>query len=184
MCIPLRKNTKDNNKVTLFRLTTSDASKFSYKDVSRMILATLDCRLVQCDENELINGEITLVDVSNFSFKHFTNIISNFGCVRAYLNYTQEAAPTKIAETHFVNCPSIINNLMSYLKPILKKEVRDTLMFHSSLESLYEYVPRDILPEDLGGTAKKLSQFHLDVKEMLEKHRDYLLNEDNWKIID
>ena len=183
-CLGLRENTKDNHKVTIFRLSSADASKFTYLDVTRLIIALLDCRLVYCDENELINGEISIVDVSNFTFRHFTKIIPHVGIMKAYFNYAQEAAPIRIIHSHFINCSPLMSKLMAIVRPFLKKEVSDSIKFHSSLESLYEFVPKDILPVDFGGTAESLNEYHLKVKEVFEKSRDYLKCDDNWKIED
>lgn len=183
-CVGLRKNTKDNHKVTVFKLNITDPSKFSYVDITRMIIAMLDCRLVYCDENELINGEVSLVDVSHFSFRHFPKVVTHLGLLKAYLHYAQEAAPVRIVQTHFINCSWVVNKLMSYIKPLLRKEVSETLIFHSSLESLYEYIPKDILPVDFGGTAEPLNELYMKVKEVFERHRDYLACDDNWKIED
>lgn len=183
-CFGLRKNTKDNHKVSVYRLKSSDASKFTYINITRLILALLDCRLAYCDENELINGEISLVDVKGFSFRHFTKIVPHLGIMKTYMNYVQEAAPVRIVQSHFINCSPIMNKLMSLVKPFLRKEVSDTIIFHSSLESLHEYIPKDILPVDFGGTAESLDENHLRVQEWFESYRDYLMDDDSWKIED
>lgn len=183
-CFGLSKNTKDNHKVTVFRLKSFDTSKFTYIHIIRMILALLDCRLVYCDENELINGEISLIDVTGFSFRHFTKIVSHLGSLKTYMSFTQEAAPVRIVQSHFINCSPLMNRMMSLIKPFLRKEVSDTMFFHSSLESLYEYIPKDILPVDFGGTAESLSETHLKVNEWFKNYRDYLMNDENWRIED
>ncbi|XP_070509751.1 alpha-tocopherol transfer protein-like [Chironomus tepperi] len=183
-CLGFRKNTKDNHKVTLFRISSTDASKFQLNDITRLIVAMMDCRFIHCDDNELIDGEISLVDMENFTFRHFTRIMSHLGILKTYADYGQEAAPIKIIETHFINCPSIFNKFMSFVKPFLGKQVRDTLICHSSLDSLYTYIPKDILPVDYGGTAEPLDEYHVKVKEVFESYRDYILCDDNWKIED
>lgn len=70
------------------------------------------------------------------------------------------------------------------MKPFLKKEVIESMKIHSTLESLYEYVPQDILPKEYGGSEFSLSELTPLVKPWLEEKREYILNDDNWKIED
>jgi hypothetical protein len=52
-------------------------------------MTMLDGRLVHCDENELINGEIGIIDLSGFGFRHFTHVLANISTVKAYSRYAQ-----------------------------------------------------------------------------------------------
>lgn len=182
--VGLKKLTKDSNKVTVFKLTTPDAKLFSYVDLVRLCIAMLDCRFVYCDENELINGEVSIIDVTNFTFGHFRKILTNISTMKAYLAYAQEAAPIKITQSHFINCSSILSKMMAILKPFMRTEVWESMKFHSSLESLQEYIPKDILPVDYGGNGESLDESFVRIKKMFEDCREYLLCDDNWKIED
>ncbi len=53
---------------------------------------------------------------------------------------------------------------------MLSKPVRDSIVFHPDLESLYSVVDREILPEELGGSAGKFSND--GCREMLEQMDD------------
>jgi hypothetical protein len=178
------KNTKENHKITVFRLADPDPNNFSYNDIIRLILASLDARLIHCDENELIDGEISVVDVSGFGFRHFTRTISCLGTMKAYMGYAQEAAPVKIIQSHFINCPPIMSKMLSVMKPFMMKEVWETLKVHTSLESLYEYLPRELLPSEYGGSVGSLDDMTKSTKEFVESHRDYIFCDDNWTILD
>ena len=37
------------------------------------------------------------------------------------------------------------------MKPLLNERVKNSIHFHNSLESLHEEVPKEILPQELGG---------------------------------
>ena len=39
------------------------------------------------------------------------------------------------------------------IKPFLSKQVRNSIHFHDSLETLHQYVPKEILPTELGGSS-------------------------------
>lgn len=183
-CCALPKNTKENHKISVFRLVDNNPNNFSYIDIVRMVLAQLDARLIYCDPNELIDGEISIIDLSGFGFKHFTKIFSNLSMMKAYFGYAQEAAPIKIVQSNFVNCPAIMGKVMTIIKPFLKKEVWETIKMHSSLESLYECIPKDLLPIEYNGSVGCLDEFHRLTELGMELNRDYLLCDDNWNIKD
>ncbi len=63
---------------------------------------------------------------------------------------------------------------------MLSKAVRDSIIFHSDLESLHAEVDREILPEELGGTA---GPFNNDgVREALEQMGDLLTEFKSYRI--
>ena len=39
------------------------------------------------------------------------------------------------------------------IKPFLSEQVRNSIHFHDSLETLHEHVPKEILPTELGGSS-------------------------------
>ena len=38
------------------------------------------------------------------------------------------------------------------IKPFLNEQVKKSIIFHNNLESFHNYVDKEILPEELGGT--------------------------------
>lgn len=88
-CFGLPKNTKENHKISIFRLADSDPKNFYYVDIVRLIMTMLDGRFVHCDDNELIDGEVGIIDVSGFGFRHFTQVLSNISTLKAYSRYAQ-----------------------------------------------------------------------------------------------
>lgn len=77
-----------------------------------------------------------------------------------------------------------MEKLLGIMKPFLKKEVVESIKIHSSFDTLYEYVPRDHLPTELGGTKYSITDIYPIVKQLIDDKRDYLTNDENWKIND
>lgn len=67
----------------------------------------------------------------------------------------------KLKEVHVVNAHPLVDTIYTWVKPLLKEKIRNRVHIHSDgLESLYKFVPKDVLPEEYGGTAGKSQDFH------------------------
>lgn len=168
---PMPKNTSDNHKISISRLVDTDPNKYIYIDSIRAILAMLDVRFVTLDSDELNDGEIGIIDMSGFGWRHFMKTASNISVMKRYMKYVQEAIPLKVVQNHFVNCSPAMERFFAFIKPFLKKEIYESIKFHSSTETLFEYFPKELLPEEFGGTAGKCEDHHRNWLKIVESKR-------------
>lgn len=168
---PMPKNTSENHKISISRLVDTNPDNYNYLDMIRAVLALLDTRFVTLDDNELIDGEIGIMDMSGFGWRHFMKTASNLSTMKKYMRYIQEAAPFKVVQNHFVNCSPTMERFIAFMKPFMKKEILDSIKFHSSKETLFEYVPKDLLPVEFGGTAGKCDDHHKNWLKVVESKR-------------
>lgn len=182
MC-PLPFQTKLKHKVSIFRLAHEDPSKYNVIQNFKMIFAMSDIRYITPDLEGLSEGEIGIMDFKGFSFRHFLKFASNLPAVRFYLKYVQEAVPFKIYQNHFVNCSPILTKMITLVRPFVKKELFDLMVFHTNgYETLYEHVPKEILPFEYGGGSSSFETLFDEWVEQVEKNREYLNNDSNWKV--
>ncbi len=201
---PMPKNTSENHKISISRLVDTNPDNYIYVDVLRAVVAMLDARFVTLDDNELIDGEIGIIDMSGFGWRHFMKTASNLSIMKKYMRYVQEAAPFKVVQNHFVNCSPTMERFIAFLKPFMKKEIIDSIKFHSSPDTLFEYLPKDLLPDEFGGTAGKCDDHHRNWLNIVESKRlefllsifktqknqnvfcysDFILNDGNWIVAD
>ncbi|KAG5680464.1 hypothetical protein PVAND_009972 [Polypedilum vanderplanki] len=180
--VPMSKATSDNYKVCILRLIDYDSRNFVFNDVVKAFFTFADLRLVSPDPNpELADGEIPIFDMKGLSIWHLFKI--NFATLKLYFKYVQEAHPVRVQQCHIVNCTPLLSRVMSLVRPLLKPEVAARLQFHSpNSDTIFKFIPRDILPEEYGGTAGSI----VDMKEhwfkKLLAKRDYLRNDSNWII--
>lgn len=66
----------------------------------------------------------------------------------------------KLKEVHVVNVSPLVDTIVQFVKPFIKEKIRNRIHLHSSFDSLHQMIPKDILPEEYGGTAGKLQEFH------------------------
>lgn len=168
---PMPTNTTDNHKISISRLVDTNPDNYVYIDTIRAVVAMLDVRFVTVNGNELIDGEIGIIDMNGFGWRHFMKTASNLSTMKKYMHYVQEAAPFKVVQNHFINCSPTMERFMAFLKPFMKKEILDSIKFHSNTETLFEYLPRELIPDEYGGTAGKCDDHHKNWLNIVESKR-------------
>lgn len=160
-----------------------DPDHYDVVENIKMFFMFSDIRYITLDTIGLTEGEIGIMDFKGFSFRHFLKFVRNFSSIRLYLKYVQEAVPFRIHQNHFVNCSTALTKIINLIRPFVKREVFDVMHFHTSgFESLYEHVPREDLPFEYGGSAGKIDDFFKDWLAIVEKQREYLNDDLNWKL--
>lgn len=190
--------TPDNYRVTVIRLTDDDPEKIDFNSVIKAFYMAADIRLVTTEE-VWADGEIPVFDMTNVSLRHLTRVV--FSTMRLFMKYSQEAHPVYVHQIHIVNCSSLINRVMSIIRPFLKTEVAERIQTHlPNSDTLYKFIPKDILPKEYGGSGgaiDDLREFWMEYVESQRwddfsgmtrfclKHnnfRDYLMNDENWRL--
>lgn len=132
-----------------------------------------DTRFYDYDvDNEIADGEIVIMDLKGLSFRHFLKVVGCITTARFYLKYLQEASPIRIIQINIVNPSSIVDRIFSLLKPFMKKELLDVLQIHSTLETLHDRIPIELLPVEYGGTNDvSIDEVHASWIEKMEKFK-------------
>ncbi|KAK6629828.1 hypothetical protein RUM43_003648 [Polyplax serrata] len=72
--------------------------------------------------------------------------------IKMMIKGLQDCFPAKFKGFHFVNQPWYIEIALTVIKPFLKDKVKERIYLHgNNLSTLHEYIPKDILPAELGG---------------------------------
>jgi hypothetical protein len=129
------------------------------------------------------NGTISIFDAKGFTFRQLLKIISNATSGTHFIQYGQEAICNIVRQTHVINCSWIATKGVSFFKPFLSKEVRENMHFHTNIETLHDFVSKDYLPVEYGGNEGSLDEYAESSFNNLRKHRDFLINSDNFFIL-
>ncbi|CRL03400.1 CLUMA_CG016526, isoform A [Clunio marinus] len=180
--VPMVEKTPENYKVSIFRLTDPDPEKIDFNHVIKAFYMAADIRLASTEE-VWSDGEIPIFDMTNITFKHFTKIV--LSTLRLFMKYSQEAHPVIVRQVHIVNCSSLINKVMMVIKPFLKAEVAERIQTHlPESETLFKYIPKEILPKEYGGLAGPINNIRNFWMSYLDSFRNYIINEENWRLRD
>lgn len=63
----------------------------------------------------------------------------------------QEAIPIRMHGFHFINLVPFFDKVIGLMTPFIRKDLQDVLCVHSNVNDLYQYVPREMLPREIGG---------------------------------
>lgn len=160
---------KENYKVTILRLIDNDPEKIVFNDVIKAFFMAADTRLVMMDE-VFSSGEIPIFDMTNITLRHFTKLV--LSTLRLFMKYSQETHPVTIKQIHIINCSSIVNRVMTVIKPFVNAEVAERIQTHlPDSDTLYKYVPREILPKEYGGYCGSIDEIRKYWIEVLNNQR-------------
>lgn len=184
--VPLLQHTKENYKVCIYQILDNDANKIVFNDCIKTFFMGCDVRFMMPVKSysEIEAGEIIIFDMKNLTFKHLTKIV--ISTLRLFFKYLQDAHPVRIVQLHIINCTPVINRAMVLIKPFIYAKLYNALKFHNvgSLDNLYEYVPRDILPVDYGGDAQSMTELKKYWVSVLHDNHDFLMNDEYFALND
>lgn len=139
-----------------------------------------DANYTMYDNNDaLIEGEIFLLDIVGFTMRQFLDVTKNAKTILAYTKFLQEAAPVRLICNHITNTSSIMDGIMSLLKPILRKDINDSVQLHKvGSDTILKSIDKDVLPIDYGGTNGLLDDHYKEWLKVFETKR-FVANECN-----
>lgn len=98
-----------------------------------------------------ICGVVIVLDCKGISLKTIRQLASPTLLFRI-VKVIQDCFPTRFKALHIVNEPFYTSLVFNIIKPFLSEKIKKRLRFHgSSLRNLHQFVPRSLLPEELGG---------------------------------
>lgn len=177
------KLTEDGKRVSFGCFLDHDPEKFDLVQHYRTSFMFMDAGFIRTFDGEIQNGEIGIMDFAGITNKHMWKAIRSVSNLKVCMKYIQEATPMIIHQNHFINCSPVLMKIISLVRPFMKQEVLDVLHFHSSYETLHEFVPKEQLPFEYGGTGGKLADIAKDTRNIVESHKEYLSDDSNWKLL-
>lgn len=131
------------------------------------------------DDQAIIAGVIFIQDMKGLTMAHLAQMTP--AIIKKSSTIFQESMPTRPKQLHYLNLPSFFDTMYQMMKPFIKEKLRKRVMrnyvisfisiidilfctfqiiLHTkdNLEGLYEYVPKEILPIEYGGTEGTLQE--------------------------
>ena len=169
----LPQKTPNGDQILMFKFKDLDPNKFSFNDQMKIF----DMCIVQwMMQHGTAEGFVIVCDYEGVTLSHILKL--NVMTIKKILFYLQDALFVRLKSIHFCNVGAYMDVLMNLVKPFLKKELVNSLHFHTeSIKSLYKFVPLDCLPSDYGGLQPSVAALHDTIWEMLLEYTDYFAKE-------
>ncbi|CAH0758486.1 unnamed protein product [Diatraea saccharalis] len=153
---PLPGLTPNGRRVIIVRSSDKTLDTHHLYDAFKITMMIGDIRLKE--EYEGVAGDVYILDAGIVSPAHLAKL--SLTTVKKFFICIQEAYPVKLKEIHIVNAGPVIETVLSLVKPFLKEKIKNRIFFHSDYNSLYKYIPQDILPEEYGGHIGPLTEIN------------------------
>lgn len=184
--VMFRKLTSDNHRIILTKLIDFNPDNVLPEDVLYFSSILADVKLTFPENSEtgmLADGDILLYDLSGITPSHVTKL--GFTSLRGFFRYMAEAYPMRIKEIHVLNCSSLLDKIMMITKPFIGSYASKIMHFHSpDSTTLFDFIPREFLPEELGGIDESYKISKKYWIEKIEEHREFISNDNLWTIKD
>uniref|UniRef100_A0A1B6L485 CRAL-TRIO domain-containing protein n=1 Tax=Graphocephala atropunctata TaxID=36148 RepID=A0A1B6L485_9HEMI len=178
---PLPGLTTNGRRVVVMRGVDAANNIPSVADAMKVVLMIGDVRL----KEELVGvaGDVYILDAAIATPQSFASHFSKFTptLIKKFLICVQEAYPVKLKEVHVINVSPLVDTIINFVRPFLKDKIRNRIHVHETLDTLYEYVPKDILPEEYGGSAGSLADINKQWYEKLMTYRDWFKEQESIK---
>lgn len=175
LCSLLPSRTAENYKIVYARLMDTNVDRFSLTGAQKVFDM---CMMLELMQKGTFEGVVLIIDLSNGTIGHALK--ADISVSRRMLLYLQEALPVRLKSIHFITTPAITTLVMALVKPFLKKEVARLLHFHDSHESLCKFVPRELLPADLGGEGPTTKELHEDMQKSFTEYADFFVEQESF----
>jgi hypothetical protein len=152
LMILMPKVTDDNHRIMILKLLDFDPDNVVVDDALTVFSMVYDATLITREQGPLADGEILIIDLNGVTARHLTKI--GFSSLRCFFRYMIEAHPMRIKQIHLINCPSVLDKLMMLCRPLMYAKTLNATHFHlPGASTLFDFVPRELLPNELGGAA-------------------------------
>ncbi|XP_058066736.1 retinol-binding protein pinta-like [Anopheles bellator] len=165
-------------RIVLVRPGIYDPHRYRIEEVIKVSTMLNDIMMLE-DDNMVIGGQVGILDMANVTPAHFLQFTPTF--VKKMTMMSQEASPLRQKGFHYINTPSSFELVFNMFKSFMSEKNRSRLYVHgSNLESLYEYVPKRLLPKEYGGEGSSLVDIGAVWEKKLVAYRQYFAEEDQY----
>ncbi|KAM7344535.1 retinol-binding protein pinta-like isoform 2-T5 [Cochliomyia hominivorax] len=165
--------------VTIIRATAYDTNKYKFEDIIRVGSMFGEIMMIE-DDNSTVCGYMEIMDMVGVNGNHLFQLKPDL--LRKFSVFADEAMPMRQKGTCFINVPAAFEKGFNTLKGFFSEKMKSRISVSSTSDIIYDYVPRDYLPAEYGGTNGTMQDIIDRMEEKLLKYRDYFLDEPNYDI--
>ncbi|XP_056646739.1 uncharacterized protein LOC130451618 [Diorhabda sublineata] len=163
LCYPFSTLTQTGDMIIYSKLSNPDPSIYSVACHMKVLDVAIFLHLHQYGPP---NGLQIIVDMEGITLGHLLK--ANPIVIKKVSYYFQEALPVKLKHVHFINVVNFIDKIFAVIKPLLSKELFNLFTIHADMDSIYKFIPKEILPEELGGNEESIPKLQENLKNRIK----------------
>ncbi|XP_036230494.1 retinol-binding protein pinta [Bactrocera oleae] len=160
--------------ITIIRACSYDTTKYKFADIVRVGSMFGEILTIE-DDNSTVSGYTEIMDMSNVSPHHFLQLKPDL--LRKCSIFAEEAMPMRQRGTHFINVPAAFEKGFRTLSTFFPEKMLSRISVNSNPEALFDFVPREHLPQEYGGENGTIADIVECMEAKLLRYRDYFLLE-------
>uniref|UniRef100_A0A1Y1MV86 CRAL-TRIO domain-containing protein n=2 Tax=Photinus pyralis TaxID=7054 RepID=A0A1Y1MV86_PHOPY len=177
--LPLPKLTSEGYQVMYCKLRDCDLSKFVFGDTVKCCEVVLSLAL---NQKGSVNGLVYVFDLEGFSLAHIAQM--PLLSVKKLVTFLQEGLPLQLKQFHYINAGSRLDAFMMLIRPFTKQELFKMTHIHTDyLKTLYNFIPRECMPKEVGGLDESADVLLERVKAMVVDNADFIQEQEE-RVID
>ncbi|KYM85150.1 Alpha-tocopherol transfer protein-like protein [Atta colombica] len=161
----LKGTTKEGHKIIYGGLIDNESSHFVFADAVKLFFMIIDLWLYT---EGTCNGHVLIIDMKNISLGHVARF--NPVTLKKFFYYLQEGLPVRLKGYHLINVSPVTDIIFNMTKPFMKKQLLDMFYMHTTNDTLENFVPLEILPNEVGGQAGPIQELHNKQMKKLADH--------------
>ncbi|CAB3222199.1 unnamed protein product [Arctia plantaginis] len=163
----MQKLLPNDYRLYLLKFTSADFNTSTFLDFQRFTILMSEYAKLY-DYSMGYTCVIDCRDVNLMSLLPKINILD----LRNGMTILIEGYSLRINAIHLISASKAVEALVALLRQVISAKIGNRIHVHKTLESLYNHIPKEALPEDLGGNEKT-------IKEVYENWKNVLSSEEN-----
>ncbi|VVC29338.1 Cellular retinaldehyde binding/alpha-tocopherol transport,CRAL-TRIO lipid binding domain,CRAL/TRIO, N- [Cinara cedri] len=166
--------TPDGCKVIFVYAKRTEPELFVLADFIKTLSMVIDMLLMTTGT---FDGFIIIYDMKGFGLSHIGRLGINM--IKKYVYFLQDGLPARLKGIHTINTTQYIDMITGMMKPFMKKELSEKFFYHQvNSEKIYDYVPKNMMPSDVGGNGKSLQELTESSLNAVKEMRKWFLEEE------
>lgn len=174
---PLNNKTPEGYRIIWGKLCDFEVTNYNFSHALKLFCMIFQMWLLGIGAAP---GHIIVLDLNGVTLGHITRLGPLI--MKKFLYYLQEAAQIRIKGFHFINIVPHTDKIIALMKPFMKKELAQVLHLHSKMESLEEFIPKEVLPADYGGNDDTSENIKKNIYELAIQNQEFFTKEEQRRV--
>ncbi|XP_069698824.1 retinol-binding protein pinta-like isoform X2 [Periplaneta americana] len=175
-CVHMPQLTENKDRLSIVGFQDYDPGCFNADDAIKAQLMVMDMRL--CEDYH--DSNIIIIDMKNYTLGHVGKI--NISHILKSVTWSLKGCSFRVRKIHIINMPKYAEYLLELVKTTLPKKQSDKIIIHGNgLSKLHKEVPKNLLPDEYGGSAGPLEAYWAAWKQKAETYNDWFKEQESIK---